>query len=108
MTKIAAVLALLAILTTLSLPPQTALAGPAQADRSAQADRIDALHQRVEHLREQRTALRQRVLVLAGAWWLLDRAIFYMHDTLEMELPPEVLDAWERAREEAMGALPQL
>jgi hypothetical protein len=101
-TRIAAVLGLLAILTTLSLPPQTALASPAQADR------IDALHQRVEHLREQRSALRQRVTVIGAAWWRLDRTIFYMHDTLEMELPSEVLDAWEQSWEEAMGALPQL
>ena len=67
---------------------------------------IDALHQRVEHLREQSAALRQRVAALAEAWWRVDRAIFYMHDTLEMGLPSEVLDAWKRSWEEALGALP--
>jgi hypothetical protein len=40
--------------------------------------------------------------------WRLDRAIFYMHDTLGMELPRDVLDGWEQSWEEAMGALPQL
>ena len=102
MKKFAVVLGLLAILTTLSLPPQMALASPAQADR------IDGLRQSVEHLREQRSALRERLTVLSAAWWRLDRAIFYMHDTLGMELPSEVLDAWEQSWEEAMGALPQL
>lgn len=102
MTKIAALLALLAIVTTLSLAPQMAFATPAQPDR------IDALRQKVEHLREQRSALRERVAVMTGAWWRLDRAIFYMGNTLGMELPSEVLDAREQSWEEAMGALPQL
>jgi hypothetical protein len=48
------------------------------------------------------------VSVIGAAWWRLDRAIFYMVDTLGMDLPSEVLGAWEQSREEASGALPQL